>query len=189
MNIELSSGRVLEVLVTLVYGVVIGTWIPAPSADDVVTLPAVRAAAPAPRLLDTVSPAEINAQLVWPGTEAEQQPSFASVGRAVVLGTQAGIMTGMDTLPAAPTVAVALPAGAVPPDSRASVIRIGGGGSASSVARASASSDRCAAVISDGSDPDPFGCRSAARQRREALCPKPGGAGHQGTVICIRSPE
>jgi hypothetical protein len=192
MNIDLSTGRVLEVLVTLVYGVVIGTWIPTPNSDAPATLPAIRAAAPAPQLLERTRQEDASAQLVWTETGSTLPPFHGAALPTEPLSGQSSVPSAMDTLPAAPTIALALPgpaAGVTALDSRASVIRIGGGQGTATAPRAVTSSDRCAAVISDGSDADPFGCRGEARRRREALCPKPGGPGHQGTVICIRSPE
>lgn len=159
----LPRPRPLQTIVVLVYGVVLGTLLPAPA--PVLRLPPVVVPAP-------YRPAGVPEMGEAPEMAAERtEPRTATAPRSEI-----------DTLPAAPTTAVELPGG------RRVVtgVRPGSPSPASAPARRPGISRACAVILGDASSEDARRCHREAEQRRRSLCP-PGTAAREGrSVICVR---
>lgn len=174
--------RMLEVLLAVAYGAVLGTWIPVASADPVFLMQPVSAREiPADPVHD---PDSVEAEAVSADEGTFAYPLRGKPGAAGLhIWARLPADTRVDTLPAAPTLAVALtapPRAAALPTGRRSVIRIVDADDADYESGATAAARGC---ISG----EVGGCRSAARSRVEAMCPKPGDRSHRGPVVCIRA--
>lgn len=162
----LPRPRPLQTIVVLVYGVVLGTLLPAP--------------APVLRLPPVVVPAPYRPAGVPEIGEAPEMAAERTEPRAMTAPRWE-----VDTLPAAPTTAVALPGGRrAPPRSAA-----GPPSGAPAPARRPGISRACAVVLGDASSEEARRCRREAEQRRRSLCPPGAGAREGRSVICVRSED
>ncbi len=179
--------RVLEVLLAVVYGAVLGTWIPVASADPVFLMQPVRVSAR--EIPVAVIPAPDGTEIETVGA-GEGAFAYALRGKPGASGIHARARSpagaGVDTLPAAPMLAVALPAparaAAAPPTGRRSVIRIVDADDPHHGSGATAGARGCVSG-------DAGVCRSTLGSRVRALCPKPGDPAHKGPVVCIRAAD
>ncbi len=188
---------VVGVLIALCGGVAIGATVPLPQVREPTLLPAVAAVPPA-RGRES-EPAGPNAD-PWPADaphtiEGSSRVSAGSVPNWRTVAQGAGTVTAvMDTLPAAPSAAIAPLASGFDGESVAtvrrgrSVVRIQAADLAAEPPMRTRSADPCAIVIRDASAAEPTGCRAPAR-RRSGLCPKPNTAAEGATVLCIREPD
>jgi hypothetical protein len=159
--------RLVEIVVALGYGAVLGSHLPLPAPAEVLALPPVSASRPAP-----AEPLVLHATLVA-GFDAASHPAPAERRRApgARAPLDAGTPSVADTLPAAPSRSVPqaiAPAGWQAP----STARQSGGGS----------------CVGEEAATDPA-CRAAIRRRLASMCPRDGDTRHRGPVVCIRSED
>jgi len=167
---RLGALTALEVILSVAYGAVVGSWLPVPEAARLYELPAIVVASPLPASAPRPAVAAAESAGIRPAAWRGEVPS--SSGPLPGAGTA-------DLLPPAPAFRVDVFAAAV----------ADGGGPARSARRANPErtrGDGCPAIVAEG-EHVPARCRAANPLPRGSDCP-PARAG-SGPILCLRAAD